>query len=170
MAGATDCYSNGACAPFGGGAVHVYPYPGASSLEEGYRQNVVADLENATTLGFNRPLASLHVVHLGSLTVDDEVACGRAYIGDGNPLSGRSVSSSGSAACPVDWKSAVHELGHQYGADHEVYPATAPFTFMKQGNPGSLLGFAKYFSPTNGTAVNLCLGEPTCPRSADLGN
>lgn len=162
---AEQCDATGACAPFNSGS-HTYPYAGANGDNADYRTNVVYDLNHARVVGLSRPITILHVIHRGDVFVGAEAVCGNAFVGAGNPLSGRSVSSIGTGGCS-DWKVTAHEIGHTLGAGHETYPAMPPHTFMYEGHHTD--GFATFLSPANALTVEVCLGTVGCPRFGDWG-
>lgn len=69
-------------------------------------------------------LRDTHGADLVSLFINDNAACGVAWMFTGSAGSGFSVL--GWNGCPVANKSFVHELGHNMGAHHDPYVAPGP--------------------------------------------
>ena len=122
---------------------HVYPYAGDGSDADDYRSHVALDIQHAHAVGLNFPISVAHVTHKGALSDGDDSKCGKAFLGSGNSLSGYTVSGVEVAGCH-NFRSAAHEIGHAFGADHLEEDAD-PCTFMCEGLPSQ--GWEEFFLP-----------------------
>ena len=170
QAAASECDNTGSCPDFDEGA-HIYPYAGDDGVVDAYREDAPSDLQHAKVLGLDLPVPIAHVLHKGTL-IDEEnpnlPSCGEAPPNPDDAFAGYTASGVLVDNC-YDNKSATHEIGHSFGAAHELYPNDGPpYTFMKQGD-ASGEGWLYFFSPLNAAAVNTCFTDYTCPNVQSFG-